>query len=83
MELPPGQQAGAHLHPGGVVGCVLAGEIAFAIDGQPEQTLRPGDAFYEPPGATIARFDNRSTSEAATFIAFYPLAGEQPLITML
>jgi hypothetical protein len=36
--------------------------------------------FFEPAGETIHRFDNLSDTEPATFIAFYLLTGDQPLI---
>jgi len=81
IVLQPAQASGQHIHPGGVMGYVEDGEIAFAIEGQPMRMLRRGDVFYEPPGATIARFDNASDT-AATFVAFYPLTGGQPLISM-
>lgn len=81
ITLRPGQKAGRHIHPGGVVGYVEDGEIAFEIEGQPTTVLSHGSAFYEPPGATIARFDNLSDMTAATFVAFYPLTGDQPLIS--
>ena len=42
--------------------------------------LRPGDVFFEPAGETIRRFDNPSGSEPATFVAFYLLSGDKPLI---
>jgi quercetin dioxygenase-like cupin family protein len=80
VELPPGQPAGPHSHPGHVVGYVEAGLIAFERDGQPVRELRPGDVFFEPAGETIHRFDNLSASEPATFIACYLLSGDQPLI---
>lgn len=83
VVLRPAQRAGRHLHPGGVMGYVVDGEITFQIEGQPAMALRGGSAFYEPPGATIERFDNASNSAPATFIAFYPLSGNQPLIVML
>lgn len=83
VTLRPGQRAGRHVHPGGVVGCVLRGEIVFEVAGQPATRLREGSVFYEPAGATITRFDNVSDTAAATFIAFYPLEGDQPLIRML
>ncbi len=82
IALWPAQQTGRPTHPGGVVGYVVDGDITFEIDGRPAATLRRGDAFYEPPGATIARFDNASDSAEATFIAFYPLSGDQALIAM-
>ena len=80
VELPPGRPAGPHFHPGPVTGYVESGLIAFARDGQPSCELRPGDVFFEPAGETIRRFDNLSGSEPATFIAFYLLTGDQPLI---
>ncbi len=83
ITLLPAQQAGRHSHPGGVVGYVEDGDILFEIDGQPATRLRKGSVFYEPPGAIIARFDNASDTAPATFIAFYPLTGDQALIAML
>jgi quercetin dioxygenase-like cupin family protein len=80
VELPPGQPAGAHIHPGPVIGYVESGLIAFERDGQPTRELRAGDVFFEPAGETIYRFDNLSDSEPAAFIAFYLLTGDQPLI---
>lgn len=78
--LRPGQQAGIHVHPGGVAGYVTDGKIAFHLEGCPAQLLRRGSVFFEPPGAHIRRFDNVSASEPAAFIAFYLLAADQPLI---
>jgi quercetin dioxygenase-like cupin family protein len=80
VELPPGQPAGAHIHPGPVVGYVENGLIAFERDGQPARELRAGDVFFEPAEETIYRFDNLSDSEPAAFVAFYLLTGDQPLI---
>jgi quercetin dioxygenase-like cupin family protein len=80
VELPPGQSAGPHLHPGPVTGYVERGLIAFERDGRPVRELCPGDVFFEPAGETIHRFDNLSDSQPATFIAFYLRAGDQPLI---
>ncbi|HYB47150.1 MAG TPA: cupin domain-containing protein [Streptosporangiaceae bacterium] len=80
VQLPPGQPAGPHSHPGPVTGYVESGLIAFGRDGQPARELRPGDLFFEPAGETIHRFDNLSDTQPATFIAFYLLTGGQPLI---
>ncbi|MDQ6906920.1 MAG: cupin domain-containing protein [Chloroflexota bacterium] len=82
IALMPGQRGGIHSHPGGVVGYIVDGEIIVEIAGHSPVTLRSGDVFYEPPGATISRFDNASDTATATFIAFYPLTGDQPLISM-
>jgi quercetin dioxygenase-like cupin family protein len=79
VELPPGQFAGAHLHPGPVAGYVESGRIAYERGGEPIQELGPGDVFFEQPGELVRRFDNLSAAEPATFIGFYLLSGNQPL----
>jgi len=83
VELPPGQVAGPHFHPGPVIGYVESGLIAFERDGQSVLELRAGDVFVEPAGETIHRFDNLSDSEPAAFVAFYLLTGDQALILPL
>jgi len=84
IDFAPGQTTGRHLHPCPVVGYIAKGTVLFQIEGGPLETLREGDAFYEPAQATILRFDNASQSEPLTFIAFYLLgAGEHELIRML
>jgi len=80
VELPPGQLAGPHLHPGPVAGYVESGRIAYERDGDRVRELGPGDVFVEPAGELIRRFDNLCAEEPATFIAFYLLSGDQPLI---
>ena len=83
ITMPPGAAAGVHTHPGGVVGHVVGGRIIFEPEGRPARELAPGDGFFEPPGATVLRFDNASTDEPATFVACYPLTGDQPPIQPL
>ena len=44
--------------------------------------LRPGDVFYEPEGARIARFD--AQDDGVTFLAYFLLSpGQEPELTML
>jgi quercetin dioxygenase-like cupin family protein len=84
IDLAPGQATGLHRHPCSVVGYIVAGAINFQIDGHPMQCLHSGEAFYEPRDVRITHFDNASTTDHATFIAFYLLgAGEHELIEML
>jgi len=83
VELPPGQPAGPHFHPGPVAGYVERGRIAYERDGQPALELGAGDVFFEPAGELVRRFDNLSPHEPATFVAFYLVSGDQPLIQML
>jgi len=83
IRFAPGQQTTRHLHPCTVVGYIAEGTAVLEIEGQPPQTLPTGSAFHEPAGTVIADFRNASDSEPLTFIAFYLLDGDQPLITML
>lgn len=47
----PGQKSAPHRHPGFVLGYVIEGRFRFAINGEPEKILGPGEVFYEPPDA--------------------------------
>jgi quercetin dioxygenase-like cupin family protein len=80
IRILPGHAAGLHVHNGPVVGSILEGSVIYQIEGQPESTLGPGDVFYEPEGARIARFD--ATGEGVTFLGYFILAAdEEPQIT--
>ena len=83
ITLDAGLRAGRHLHPCAVVGYIAKGTAIYQIEGEPEQILSAGSAFYEPANAVIADFGNASETDPMTFIAFYLLDGEQELITML
>lgn len=64
----PGQPAPLHTHLAPAIGVVVKGTILYQVEGQPLQTLHAGDAFYEPVGPHIVRFDNGSANEEAVFI---------------
>lgn len=84
VVLAPGQATGLHRHPCNVVGSILDGEVRFQVEGEPERTLHPGDAFHEPAGRRIAHFDNASGDHEVVFLACYALApGEDRLIEVL
>ena len=75
-----GLAAGLHIHNCPVVGSIVAGTVAFQIEGQPETVLKPGDVFFEPEGVRIARFD--ALDEDVVFLAHYLLAdNEDPVLT--
>ena len=83
VTLAAGQPVPLHLHPCPVVGVVRSGAIAFQIEGRSVQHLHPGEAFYEPAGTSVARFDAEGDGPA-TFTAFYLLGpGEHELIRLL
>ena len=63
----PGQRAPVHTHAAPAVGFVARGTIVYQIEGSAPQILGEGDAFYEPAGPRILRFDNASATERAVF----------------
>jgi quercetin dioxygenase-like cupin family protein len=83
IRLQAGQQSGRHLHPCAVLGYIVAGTAVYQVEGQPEQMLPTGSAFYEAADTVIANFGNASDSDPMVFVAFYLLDGEQELIRML
>lgn len=58
-----------HAHPGFVLGYVLAGDFRFQLEGQPEETLPAGHAFYEPPGAIHVGSASANPSAPARILA--------------
>jgi quercetin dioxygenase-like cupin family protein len=82
VNFEPGQETGRHVHPCPVLGYIVDGSALVQAEGQPEQRLAAGDAFYEPAG-TVMRFDNASSERPLKFICYYLLDGKQDLIQML
>jgi quercetin dioxygenase-like cupin family protein len=79
IQILPGHPAGLHVHNGPVVGSIVEGSVIFQVEGEEQSVLGPGEVFYEPEGARIARFD--AGDDGATFLAYFPLsAGQEPAI---
>ena len=66
----PGQVAPVHTHDAPAVGYVAKGTIIYQVEGEKPRILSEGDAFFEPVGPRILRFDNASANEEAIFIDF-------------
>ena len=75
-----GQVAPIHTHSAPAVGYVSKGAIIYQIEGEEPQLLNEGDAFYEPVGPRILRFDNASATEEAVFIDFNLQQAGEPFI---
>jgi quercetin dioxygenase-like cupin family protein len=75
IQMVPGYAAGLHVHNGPVVGSIVSGSVSFQVEGEPETVLGPGDVFFEPEGARIARFDARD--DGVTFLAYFLLGPGQ------
>ena len=82
INFEPGQETGRHVHPCPVLGYIVEGAAVVQVEGQPEEHLAAGDAFYEPAGG-VMRFDNASSERPLKFICYYLLDGKQDLIRML
>jgi quercetin dioxygenase-like cupin family protein len=79
IQILPRHPAGLHVHNGPVVGSIVEGSVVYQVEGEPQSVLGPGEVFYEPEGARIARFD--AGDDGVTFLAYFPLrAGQQPSI---
>ncbi len=76
----PGQIAPVHTHAAPAIGYVAKGEILYQVEGEKPQLLREGEAFYEPAGPRILRFDNASATEEAVFIDFNLQQTGEPFI---
>ena len=83
IHFAPGQKGGLHFHPCPVTGYIIEGTAMLQVEGEAEQVLPAGSAFFEPADARILHFDNHSETEPMIFVAFYLLNGEQQLIEML
>ncbi|HLJ85404.1 MAG TPA: cupin domain-containing protein [Candidatus Angelobacter sp.] len=83
IRFAPGQETGVHSHPCPVIGYIAEGSAILQVEGQPEQRLEIGQAFYEPADTKILRFDNASSEQPLHFIAMYLMKGDHPLIVML
>lgn len=66
----PGQIAPIHTHSAPAIGYVAKGSIIYQVEGENPQILNEGNAFYEPVGPRILRFDNASATQEAIFLDF-------------
>jgi len=80
FHFKPGQVAPIHTHSAPAVGYVAKGAIIYQVEGERPQILRTGDAFYEPVGPRILRFDNASATEEAIFLDFNLEQVDEPFI---
>jgi quercetin dioxygenase-like cupin family protein len=82
IKMAPSQPAGLHVHNGPVFGVILAGSVVYQVEGEPASVLGPGEVFYEPEGARVARFD--AQERGVTFLGYFLLSpGKEPEMTML
>ena len=47
-EVPPHDTGSGHYHPGDEIVYILEGSVTFTLDGQPDVTLKAGEACHIP-----------------------------------
>lgn len=80
VDFAPGATSTAHTHPGHVFVVVLSGEVESALDGQPAQRFKAGDAWYESPGQLHRVARNASDSKSASVVAWLLSEGNELLV---
>jgi quercetin dioxygenase-like cupin family protein len=79
LNFAPGASAAEHRHPGFILGYVVAGQMRFAIDHQPDQIVPAGGTFFEPPGALHTAFGSASLDAPVRILAFLVVPTGSPL----
>ena len=79
LDLMPGHASPPHRHPNHhVFGYIVDGTYEWKIDDGPAKTFKPGEAFYEPPGALHAVSRNASATDRAKVVVFMVADAKQP-----
>ena len=82
ITLPPGSRGlPPHRHTGPCYGYVVAGELLFELEGEPERVIKAGEAFWEPGYDVIHYQDanNLADAETAFVVTMFCVPG-QPMI---
>lgn len=80
IEMAPQIAGQKHYHPMPVIGYVVAGKIAFHIEGEALQILDAGDAFFEPANAVVSRWENIGSTRAIFVANYIAAAGDHELL---
>lgn len=83
IELKPGATDVPHVHSGMITGYVEKGTFEFQLKGEPVQTLKAGEIFFEPPGSHHILARNPDPSSTTVLIAFVVNPRGAPLSTPL
>ena len=70
-DYPPGASSAPHRHARSafIYAYVLSGEIRSQVDGEPARIYRPGESWFESPGAHHRVSANASDTEPARLLA--------------
>jgi quercetin dioxygenase-like cupin family protein len=70
IDYPPGTSSNPHRHSQSIFiyAYVVSGSLVNQIEGEPERLLKPGDVFFENPGAHHVQARNASKTEPAKLL---------------
>ena len=71
VNYPPGNDSPVHRHNAHTIVYVLEGTVIMAVAGGEEQTLGPGQVFYESPDDIHSVSRNASDTEPAKILVFF------------
>ena len=73
VDYPPGASSAAHRHARSafIYAYVLSGEIRSQVDDEPARVYRPGETWFESPGAHHRVSANASDTEPARLLAVF------------
>ena len=83
VTYPPDGKSPAHTHAPSafIYAYVLSGEIRSQVDGAPAHIYRPGESWFEAPGAHHTISGNASHTKPAKLLAIFIVnSGEEPLV---
>jgi quercetin dioxygenase-like cupin family protein len=71
VDYPPGASSASHHHAASafIYAYVLSGEIRSQVDSEPARVYRPGESWFESPGAHHRVSENASDTEPARLLA--------------
>jgi quercetin dioxygenase-like cupin family protein len=68
--VPPGKESGKHTQGGNEIVYIQEGSVILQVQGQPDKTLKAGEAFTTTAGQ-VHNVKNASSSEPVKALAFY------------
>jgi len=66
VDFDPGGEAMPHRHQGGGIRCLIAGALELRVEGEPDRTIAPGQAWFESGREVVHA--RASSTEPTSFI---------------
>jgi quercetin dioxygenase-like cupin family protein len=84
VEYPPGASSAPHRHAPSafIYAYVLSGEVRSQVDDEPARIYRPGESWFESPGAHHRVSANASDSEPARLLAVFIVDAADQQVTI-